>query len=437
MRLGRHAFARTSIFVLMLWPATARAQPRPPLSATVTAALTIDDAVREAIDRNLGLVAERYSLSIAQARILAASLRPNPVFTYDLMVPDSAIYDANVNPFEHVFRTDVIFEGSGKRQRRIDVAEAARSVAELQLLNTMRTIVFDVQSAFVDTALAKVNLALARDSLTAFRDLIRVNTARVRTGDLSEVELARSRLAAVQFQNDVRQQESKLIIAKNRLRTLIGRTGDGDLDVVGDLRSDSAPIDLASTQQRALRQRPDVQALRRDQARSAADVRLQIAQGKIDYTVSGEIHHQRAPAAIGYQYGLFVSVPVPIFNRNQGEVERARAEERQTSAKIRALEADVSNEVRAAYEAYTASRDVVDTIQSAMLADAQHVRTTTEYSYRRGEASFIEFLDAVRAFNETIQSYNQARAEYARSLYALDAAAGASVGGSAVPTVNP
>src|SRR5207245_11442579 len=107
-------------------------------STSAQAALTIDDAVREALDHNLTLVAERYSVRVAQARILAARLRPNPVFTYDVMMPDSSIYDANVNPFENVFRTDVVIEGGGKRERRIEVAEAARSVAELQMLNTMR-----------------------------------------------------------------------------------------------------------------------------------------------------------------------------------------------------------------------------------------------------------------------------------------------------------
>jgi len=83
--------------------------------------------------------------------------------------------------------------------------------------------------------------------------------------------------------------------------------------------------------------------------------------------------------------------------------------------------------VQAAYETYAASRDVVTTIEGQMLAQARDVRSTTEYAYRRGEASFVEFLDAVRAFNDTMQSYNSARAEYARSLYTLDATTGASV----------
>ena len=118
------------------------------------------------------------------------------------------------------------------------------------------------------------------------------------------------------------------------------------------------------------------------------------------------------------------SVPLPFFNRNQGEIARAHEEEHQAESRIRALEADIAAEVQAAYTNYSAARDVVDTIESQMLTRARDVRSTTEYSYRAGEASFIEFLDAVRTFNETMRSYNEARAEYARSLYALDSTAG-------------
>jgi len=438
MRLLRRAATCTSsvwICVLAMCPAAAaQAVLRIPPVEPSPSLLTIDDAVHQALDRNLTLLAERYSVSVAQARVLAASLRPNPVFTYTALLPDAAIYDTNINPRENVFRTDVVFEGGSKRQRRIEVAEQARSVAELQVLNTMRTIVVDVQSAFVDVVLAKLNVAIARESLQAFDDVVRINVERVRTGDLSRVELARSRLAALQFQNDVRQQESKLAIARTRLRTLIGRPGD-PIDVAGDLRRDAAPLDLDALHARALHERPDLLALRRDQARSSAEVRLQIAQGKVDYTIAGEIHLQRAPVGSGNEYGLNLSVPVPIFNRNQGEVERARQEERQIDARIRALEADVSAELDAAYQAYTASRDIVATIERDMLAQARDVRAATEYSYRRGEASLIEFLDAVRAFNETMRSYNEARADYARSLYTLESTTGASV--AAFPQVTP
>jgi len=403
------------------------AQAPPSQAAPVT--LTIDEAVRQALEHNLTLVAERYSVPVAQARIAAAQLRPNPVLTVTGMLPDSTVFQENISPREAFVRGDFIFEGGGKRERRVDVAEAAKSVVDVQLLNTMRTVVLDVQSAFVDCVLAEENVALARESRNALDALVQVNTERVRTGDLSQVELTRSRLAALQFQNDVRQQEARLSVARHRLGNLLGRRDGAGIQVSGDLRRDQNPLDLDAVSRLATERRPDLQALRRDQARSAADIRLQIAQGKIDYTLSGEFHRQEqatpANQNTGNLYGISLSVPLPIFNRNQGEIARARQEEQQSEARVRALEAQISTEVQSAFETYTAARDVVTTIESQMLEQARDVRTTTEYSYRRGEASFIELLDAVRAFNDTMQSYNDARAEYARSLYAIESISGA------------
>ncbi len=386
------------------------------------APLTIDQAVAEAIDHNLSVVAERYNLAVADARTLTAGLRPNPVLTVNAMLPDAVIYDNNINPKESVFRADVLIERGGKRARRVEAAQAARAVTEMQLQNTLRTLVLDVQSACIAVQLAKLNLDLVRESLSAFNEIVGINTERVRTGDLASVELARSRLAALQFENEVQSREARLAIATNRLRALLGRTDIGPLDVTGDLRRESQPMGLDQLQRRAFEVRPDLKALERDQARSAAEARLQLAQGKIDYTISGELHRQIAPNALaGNEWGLFFSAPIPLFNRNQGEVERARQEERQAAARAKSLQSDITSEVRSAWQQYATARDLVDTIEQQMLAQARDVRETTAYSYRRGEASFIELLDAQRTFNETVQSYNEARAEYARSLYALDA----------------
>ena len=103
---------------------------------------------------------------------------------------------------------------------------------------------------------------------------------------------------------------------------------------------------------------------------------------------------------------------------------RARQEQRQIEARIRALTASVENEVEIAYLQYASSRTTLEKVEKTMLAKARDVRQITQYSYTRGEATLIEFLDAQRAYNETIQTYNEARAEYARSLYQIDAATG-------------
>ena len=393
--------------------------------AQTPAPLTIDRAVMEALDRNLAVVAERDNVAVADARVLTASLRPNPVLTASVMLPDATIFNSGINPKEGIVRGDVLLERGAKRERRMEVAREARSVTELQLQNTIRALTLNVQSAFIDVQQAQSGLQLARESLAAFDEIVAINTERVRSGDLAPVELARSRLAALQFRNDIRSREAKLAVAVHRLRTLLGRTDTSPIEVAGELRRDIPALQPDALQHSALQLRPDLKALERDQARSAADVRLQLAQGKVDYTVSAEFHRQLAPGSLtGNEWGVFFSAPLPFFNRNQGETERARREAHQAAARIAALQSDITGEMRGAWEQYTTTRELVDTIEQQMLTPAREVRDTTAYSYRRGEASFVELIDAQRTFNETMQSYNEARAEFARSLYTLDALTG-------------
>src|SRR5215472_8052401 len=396
----------------------ARAQPR------ASEAITIEQAVSEAIDHNLSLLAERYNVTIADAAVITAGLRPNPVVTLNAMLPNADLVDSGIATREGVVRTDYVIERGGKRERRIDQATLARSVAELQLLETTRKLVLDVETAYGDVQLAKLNLALAQENLDAFNNVVAVNVERVRTGDLAQVELARSRLAALQFQNDVEQQTAKLAVARTRLENLLGRRTTASIDVTGDLRRDAGVLDRQAIRTRALEMRPDLRAARTDQARSVADLRLQLANGKIDYTVSGEYHREQGGGLVGNDYGIFFSAPLPIFNRNQGEIARARSQQQQLDAKTRALEADITADLDAAFTEYSSARGIVERIETTMLTQARDVRTTMEYSYRRGEASLVEFLDAVRAFNDITRDYNEARADYARSLYTLDALSG-------------
>ncbi len=399
-----------------------------PLSVSHGQPLTLERAVQEAIANNLGLLAERYNLSIAEARIVQAGLRPNPVLSvgpdYQDILRQGFTPESNAGPPEFAWRTDFLFEGGGKRARRLDVARGAHSVAELNLLNSIRELIYDVQSAVVDVLLAGESLSLARENLKSFEAIVEVNRVRVNSGDLAKVELMRSQVAARQFQNSVRQSELRLRVARNRLALLLGRKAPApDLEVSGELRRDAEPVVLDRVRQQAFQFRPDLQAIVRDQARSGNEVRLQIAQGKIDYTLSA-LYHRQYGYSKGDAFGFLLTVPVPVFNRNQGEIERARQEQRQIEARRRALEASIRTEIDNAYQQYTTARALLENIEQNMLEPAREVRQTMEYSYRRGEASLVEFLDAQRAFNETMQSYNEARAEYARSLYLIDAASG-------------
>jgi cobalt-zinc-cadmium efflux system outer membrane protein len=393
-------------------------------------AITLERAVSEALANNLALLAERANISISEARIVTAGLRPNPVISAGgdhLDFLGTGFNDLNGGgPTEMSLRTDFTIERGGKRQARVDVARAARSVVELLVLNAARLLALDVENAVVESLAAHEQVALARETLAFLKEIADLNTVRVKAGDLAEVEQVRSKLAAMQFENVVRQAELRERNAAVRLATLLGRRdASAGLRVEGELRRDAAMPPPAEVELEALKSRPDLQALRRDTERAEAEVRSQTAQGHMDWTVGSEYRRQSVSAQAN-MLGFFFSVPLPVFNRNQGEIARAHNERQQAQLRVGALETAIRGEVAAAHNQCATARLLLDNIEGRMLDKARDVRQITEFRYRRGEASFLEFLDALRAFNETMQGHAEARAEYARALFLLDSVAGRS-----------
>src|SRR5262249_13217080 len=154
------------------------------------------------------------------------------------------------------------------------------SAAELRLRNAMRSVVLDTQNAFVDVLLAREAVNLARQDYEALDHVVRVSTTRVKAGDLAEVELLRSRVATLQYQNAVSQAELRLKSAYERLRLVIGRgIAARPIEAIGEMRRDLNPVRRESVLQEAKQLRPDLLARRQEQVRSQAELRLQIATG--------------------------------------------------------------------------------------------------------------------------------------------------------------
>src|SRR6478672_3268501 len=225
---------RALLGITCLLPTTLAAQAPP------SAGLTLDQAVTEALDHNLGLLAERYNLTIAEARIVTARIRPNPVFTLDAdHVPWAGTTYNSVNmagPPEYAVRTDFVLERGRKREARIAVAQGNRAVAELQLLNTIRGTVLEVENAFIDLLSAKDSLRLALENLATLNEIVRINTVRLKTGDVPEVELLRAQVASLQFENQVRQAETRVATSRAKLQVLLGRSRTGgSFEITGEL----------------------------------------------------------------------------------------------------------------------------------------------------------------------------------------------------------
>lgn len=433
--------------VLVLVPVLAAclaAQPSPPPAPPPAPpdVVSVEQAVSEALEHNLDLTAEKMNISIAEARQITARLRPNPVVTLSGQLLDLLGTGFNPNnpagPNQFTAHTDFVIERPGKRQQRMAVASADRTLAEFGVREAMRQVIYATESTFVDVQQAKENLALAQSNQKSLDAIVAINEVKVKSGELAQVELDRSRVAALQYQAAVDGAQLALEQAKLKLQLVLGRQQRSQsFDVAGPIRRDGITGTEADIRAQAISLRPDVLGARQSQARSQADLRLQLANGKIDFTVGSEYSRQWAYGLGGNSLGFSASAPLPIFNRNQGEIARAQREEVQAAARLRALEASVTSEVELAYRQYVISKRLLENIETNMLARAKSVRETMEYSYRRGEASLVEYLDAQRAYNDAVQSYIDARANFARSLYRIESVSGSSVQGTSERRTTP
>jgi cobalt-zinc-cadmium efflux system outer membrane protein len=394
--------------------------------------LTIAQAVDEAVQHNLALIAERANLSVADTQMLTARLRPNPVASFSadhLDLLGTGFDEANNGgPPEVAFRVDLPIERGAKRERRIDLASASKALAEAQFADAVRTLRADVTLACIDVLAARATRALVADNLRAFEDLARVNRARVAAGSLAPVESTRSEVARLQFRSTAVRAELDLATALARLRTLIGRPAADPIDIADDLRVPAARApDVAAVQQLAIATRPDLRSLELGQARSVADLRLQESIGRIDYTVGAEYRRQQGISGRSNSLGFFVTAPLPLLSRNQGEIARAGAEHDQLSRQAAAVRAQILSDVDITYREFTTNRDLVAAIEHDLIQPATSARDISTYTYRAGGSSLLELLDAQRAFNDTMQSYLDAQAGLRRAVARLNAAVGTEV----------
>jgi cobalt-zinc-cadmium efflux system outer membrane protein len=232
-------------------------------TASTQARLTLDTAVTEALEKNLELMATRAGITIAQANAITARLRPNPVLSLGgdhLDWLGTGFDDVNgAGPPEYSVRLDLLLERGGKRAGRIAIAEEERTIAEAEVLDAVRRLKLDVQHAFVDLQLAQENLVLARENAAGLDEVVTLNQARVRGGEIAEVELLRSRVAALQSQQAVRAAELKVRSERRRLERVIGRTPDAQpLEIQALEQPASIAASAAHLQARAVVDRPDL-----------------------------------------------------------------------------------------------------------------------------------------------------------------------------------
>ena len=403
-------------------PQTAPAPGTPPPSMVIT----LDQAIDLATRNNPTLQANRTLISQNKEQEVTANLRPNPLLSWDaqyLPLFSPNLWSSNYIDTTAQFDLGVgyLFERGQKRQRRLQAARDVTAVTEAQVLDTERTTVANTAQQFVAGLLARSNLDLALQLLDSYQHSVGISQEKYDAGGLSKVDLLKIQLQTLQFQSDVSAARIAKVQALALLRQLLGYDSvPRDYDVAGDLVFAPLNLKLEDLQARALSIRPDLVAARRSVASARSQINLAKANAKQDLNATFNYGHVNA-SNVG---AFYFNIPLPIFNRNQGEVARTYYVLSQSQYMEKAAEQQVLTDVKNAYEALLTSQEVVQLYNQGYLQQAQQALEITQFSYQHGAASLLDFLDAERSYRATELSYRQALAAHMDALEQLRMAVG-------------
>jgi len=403
-------------------PAAASAAQNPSASARIT----LDDALRLALQHNHALLALRSAILQNQAQEITANLRPNPTLAWDaqflpIFQPDNFNNDYLNNTAQFDIGASYLFERGKKRQHRLAAARDATTVVRSQVSDSERQLQFNVAQQFIDVLLAESTLEFAKQDLNSFRKTVDISEARRRAGDMSEGDLLKIKLQLLHFQTDVSTAQLARIQALAGLRQFLGfESIPDDYDVTGDLDYQPQNATLTDLKVLASRTRPDLLAAQESVIAARSQEALARANGKQDLTAGLSYSHTAGVSSATVSF----SIPVAAFDRNQGEIARTGYAITQAQQQFSETTQQVSTDVVDAYENLRTNDQIIRLYRGGYVDQAKQSRDISEYAYRRGAASLLDFLDAERTYRANQLAYRQSLANYMLALEQLRQAVG-------------
>jgi cobalt-zinc-cadmium efflux system outer membrane protein len=376
--------------------------------------LRLDQAIRYAIEHNPTLAAARREVSATEGQVLQGSLRPNPEFNYQ------------ADDVSRVGRTStaevgVPFETGGKREARVRSAGLGREVALADLGSAELRLRSAVIAAFFDVLAAQELRATAEESVRLAQRAPDIAAKRVAAGKISPVEETRARVAEAGARVTLNQSESELRNSRRRLASLWGNTAPSFTEASGDVEQ-LPVVPTADLIVGRLENAPQLRRAQRELERRKALVTLEQARSVPDFTVSlGVKRNLELP---GEQALVALKVPLPIFNRNQGNLQEALRREDKAAEELQATQTALSATALQALENVNARRRDADLLRQEVLPGARSTYEAATIGFENGKFSFLEVLDAQRTLIAAKSQYLIALANFHRAQAELESLIG-------------
>jgi len=382
---------------------------------------------------NPTLRAAQISIDESRAQEITAFLRPNPDFSFltdgTQIAPQNGIWQ----PFSGtLLQTTVSYlhERRRKRELRRESAQKGTEITIAQYADQERTLLFNLRTAFVQTLQQKAILELTRENLTYYNRLLTVSNDRLQAGDIAKVDYQRLELQRVQYETDVQTALVNLRTAKIQLLTLLNdRTPVEQFDVTGPFDFSNELRPREELRRLAMEGRPDLKAAIEAVDKAQTDHRLAVANGSTDPTFSGWWTHNPSFAnPNAYEtIGASVSIPLRIFDKNQGEKLRTEEDITRNERLRDAATAQVFSDVDSAYATIESNLALLRPYKETYLKEAVEVRDTVSFAYTRGGASLLDFLQAQQDYRSTELNYLNLLGSYLTAAAQLNMAVGQEV----------
>jgi cobalt-zinc-cadmium efflux system outer membrane protein len=395
--------------------------------------LTWDQIKARFAATNPTLQAAQMNIDESRANEITAYLRPNPDFSLSTdgtqLTPHLGIYrpfsGTQISP-----QISYLHEREHKRELRRDAAKASTSVAESTYLDQQRQLMFNLRASFVNVLQAKAVLDNARENLTYWDRELEVNRTRFRAGDLAQVDLNRLELQTAQFQSDYETAMVNLRTAKIQMLTLMNdRTPIEKFDITGTFDFVESLKPLEEYRNLARESRPDLKEAEQNVELARVNHSLAVANGSTDPTIAGWWTHNPS-FANPYDFntiGASISIPLRIFDRNQGEKARTQIDITRNERLKEATEAQIFSDVDSAYWTLVQTLNLLRPYKTRYLPLATDVRDRMSFSYRNGGASLLDYLDSEKSYRDTRLAYLNLIGSYLTAAAQMNMAAGREV----------
>jgi cobalt-zinc-cadmium efflux system outer membrane protein len=410
--------------ILSTFPPMALAQAAS--TSTGPVRITLDDAIQLALKHNHNLLAAQTTIQQDESLETQANLRPNPSIFADweylpLFTPSMWTGSYLQTSTEADLGLTYLFERGRKRQHRLQAAKDVTAQARSLVADNERTLTFNVASQFFIVQLAESTLELATKDVDSFRKTVDISEFQWKAGGMSEGDFLMIKIQLLQYESDYQQ----AILAKDQglddLRNMLGYDSvPADYDVDGLLDYTPLNAKLEDLQMQALQDRPDLRAAQQGVTAATSQWELQKAEGKVDVTGQANYSHVNSINTAT----VYVSVPLPVFNRNQGNVAQAQYAITQTQEQEKATSEQVLTDVHDAYGGLKENDAIINLYRTGYLDAAVKDRDIEEFAYRHGGASLLDWLNAERNYRATELGYRQALASYLTALEQLREAVG-------------